>query len=121
MSKLLSPSDKLISYSFVLQVQKKGKAATKTTISRWVRTAIQEAYTARGLEPPQGIKAHDTRGMAASWAQFNNASLADICDTASWSNQCTFATHYQFNLAGNRPSARFGNAVLQTVLDRRPQ
>ena len=100
---------------------KKGKAATKTTISRWVRTAIQEAYTARGQEPPQGIKAHDTRGMAASWAQFNNASLADICDTASWSNQCTFATHYQLNLAGNRPSARFGNAVLQTVLDRRPQ
>ena len=100
---------------------KKGQAATKTTISRWVRTAVQSAYRARDLEPPQGIKAHDTRGVAASWAQFNNASLSDICDTASWSNQCTFATHYQLNLAGNRPSARFGNAVLQTVLDRRPQ
>jgi len=99
----------------------RGHAATKTTISRWVRRCIQEAYIACKQPLPEGIKAHDVRGMATSWAQFNSASLADICDTASWSQGSTFATHYQLNLAGNRPSARFGNAVLQTVLDGRPR
>ena len=100
---------------------RRGYAATKGTISRWVRRCIQEAYKACKKPLPEGLKAHDVRGMAASWAQFHNASLADICDTASWSRDSTFTTHYQLNLAGNRPSARFGNAVLQTVLDGRPR
>jgi hypothetical protein len=82
----------------------RGQAASKATISRWVRTAIQLAYKASGKSLPTGIKAHQT-----------------ICDTASWSNESTFVRHYQLNLAGDEPSARFGNAVLQTVLDGRPQ
>jgi hypothetical protein len=99
----------------------KGRAASKATISRWVRTAIQLAYQTSGHSLPTGIKAHQTRAYSASWAQFNNVSLSDICDTASWGNESTFVRHYQLNLAGDEPSARFGNAVLQTVLDGRPQ
>lgn len=99
----------------------KGKGATKMTIARWVRRCIQEAYKAVGREPPQGVKAHSTRAVAASWAQFNNTSLLDICKTASWSSSCTFATYYQLNLAGNSSTARFAANVLQSVLEGRPR
>jgi integrase len=102
---------------------RKGLPASKPTISRWVRKCIELAYRAGGKMPPTGVKAHDTRAVAASWAQFNNASLPDICNTAQWANTNTFAMHYQLNLAGNEATARFGNAVLQTVFDEegRPQ
>jgi hypothetical protein len=100
---------------------RKGKAAAKATISAWVKKAITLAYKASRKELPTGIKAHQTRGMAATWAQFHNTSLKDICDTASWGDASTFAKHYQLNLSGNVPSARFANAVLQTVLDGRPK
>jgi integrase len=100
---------------------RKGHAASKPTISRWVRSAIREAYKAIGQDPPNEIRAHDTRGVASTWAQFHNATLRDICDTASWEHSSTFVKHYQLNLAVGESSARFGNAVLQTVLDGRPQ
>jgi integrase len=99
------------------QGARKGLPASKPTISRWVRKCIELAYKARGKLPPLGVKAHDTRAVSASWAQFNNASLPDICNTAQWATTNTFALHYQLNLAGNEASARFGNAVLQTVFD----
>ena len=99
---------------------KKGQAAHKMTIARWMRRCIEEAYRATGRDPPTGLKAHSVRATAATWAQFNQTSMADICKTATWSSGCTFATHYQLNLAGNVSTARFAANVLQTVLDRRP-
>ena len=39
---------------------RKGQAASKMTISRWVRTAIKEAYISLGKDPPTGIKPHST-------------------------------------------------------------
>ena len=99
---------------------KKGQAAHKTTIARWMRRGIQEAYRARGMDPPADLRAHQVRGMAATWAQFNHTNLTDICQAATWSSGCTFAKHYQLNLAGNCATARFAANVLQTVLDRRP-
>jgi hypothetical protein len=100
---------------------RKGRAAAKATIAAWVKKAITLAYQALRKPLPTGIKAHQTRGIAASWAQFHNTSLRDICDTASWGDMSTFAKHYQLNLADNVPTARFANAVLQTVMDDRPQ
>jgi hypothetical protein len=96
---------------------KKGGPAAKATISRWVRDCIKLAYSSQNLTLDGGVRAHDTRSVSATWAQFNNASLKDICDTASWSNSSTFATHYQLNIAGSEPSARFAEAVLQTALE----
>ena len=96
---------------------RKGEAASKMTIARWIRTCIQKAYVSLGKPLPTGLKAHQTRSVAASWAQFNGTSMLDICNTATWSDQCTFARHYQLNLAGQSASARFANNVLQTVLD----
>jgi hypothetical protein len=79
------------------------------------------AYKACKKTLPTGIRAHSTRAVATTWAQHNNTSLRDICDTASWSQSSTFTTFYQLNLAGGEASAHFANAVLQTVLDGRPQ
>lgn len=96
---------------------RKGEAASKMTIARWIRVCIQKAYISLGKPLPTGLKAHQTRSVAASWAQFNGTSMLDICNTATWSDQCTFARHYQLNLAGHSASARFANNVLQTVRD----
>ncbi|KAI2661975.1 hypothetical protein H4Q32_007693 [Labeo rohita] len=60
--------------------QQKGKAVSKQRISHWF--AIRMAYEARGLPCPLGIRAHSTRGVAASAALANGASLTDICRAA---------------------------------------
>jgi len=98
---------------------RKGQAASKMTIARWIRTCIEQAYKVQDKDLPSGLKAHQARSVAASWAQFNGTSITDICKTATWSDGCTFARHYQLNLAGQSATARFANSVLQTVLDRR--
>jgi len=97
---------------------KKGQAVSKMTIARWIRCCIQLAYKSQRQPLPTGLKAHQTRSVAATWAQFNGTSLLDICKTATWSDGCTFARHYQLNLAGHSATAKFANSVLQTVLNR---
>ncbi|KAI2648125.1 ORF V: Enzymatic polyprotein [Labeo rohita] len=62
--------------------QQKGKAVSKQRISHWLVDAIRMAYEARGLPCPLGIRAHSTRGVAASAALANGASLTDICRAA---------------------------------------
>ena len=98
---------------------RKGLAASKMTIARWIRTCIERVYKTLDDTLPSGLKAHQTRSVAASWARFNGASISDICKTATWSDRCTFARHYQLNLAGRSATASFANSVLQTVLDDR--
>jgi hypothetical protein len=102
------------------QGKNKGQKASKATISRWVRRCIEVSYHKLGKELQGPVTAHSTRGMATTWAKFNNVSMDVICDTAAWGQPSTFTRHYQLNLAGAEPSARFANAVLQTVLDGRP-
>ncbi|KAL0173947.1 hypothetical protein M9458_029915, partial [Cirrhinus mrigala] len=77
--------------------QQKRKAVSKQRISHWlvdaIRTAYQ-AYQARGLPCPLGVRAHSTRGVAASAALANGASLTDICRAAVWATPNTFARFY---------------------------
>ncbi len=47
---------------------KKGLPAAKQTLSRWIVDAIIVAYESSDLPSPLGVKAHSTRGMAASKA-----------------------------------------------------
>ncbi|KAL0146715.1 hypothetical protein M9458_058055, partial [Cirrhinus mrigala] len=51
--------------------QQKGKAVSKQRISHWLVDAIRTAYQARGLPCPLGVRAHSTRGVAASAALAN--------------------------------------------------
>lgn len=61
----------------------KGKPVSSQRLSHWIVEAISLAYTCRGLQPPQGMMAHSTRGVATSWALFRGVSVQDICAAAS--------------------------------------
>ena len=88
--------------------QRKGHPITKVRLSQWVVEAIQLAYAERGVQPPEGLRAHSTRGMSASWALAKGASLQDVCTAASWSSPSTFATYYNLDVA----SSGIAHAVL---------
>ncbi|KAL0198644.1 hypothetical protein M9458_007184, partial [Cirrhinus mrigala] len=84
--------------------QQKGKAVSKQRISHWLVNAIRMAYLARGLPCPLEVRAHSTRGVTASAALANGASLTDICRAAGWATPNTFARFY--NLRTEPVSAR---------------
>ncbi|CAM4495492.1 unnamed protein product [Leuciscus chuanchicus] len=56
------------------------------------------AYEAKGVQPPGGIRAHSTRGLAASWALFRGVPLQDICSAASWASPHTFERYYRLDV-----------------------
>ncbi len=70
---------------------KKGLSASKQTLSRWIVDAIIVAYKSSDLPSPLGVKAHSTRGMAASKAFLAGVPIQDICDAAGWSTPLTFS------------------------------
>ncbi|KAI2654617.1 GTPase HflX [Labeo rohita] len=92
--------------------QQKGKAVSKQRISHWLVDAIRLAYQARGLPCPLGVRAHSTRGVTASAALANGASLTNICRAADWATPNTFARFY--NLRMEPVSARVLNASSST-------
>ncbi len=68
---------------------RKGLAASKHTISHWVRDAISLAYEVRG---------HSTRGVASSTTLFRGVPLEDICMVAGWSSPHTFVRFYNLDV-----------------------
>ena len=50
------------------------------------------------LEPPRGLRAHSTRGVATSCALFRGISIQEICAAASWSSPHTFARFYRLDV-----------------------
>ena len=91
-----------------------GRAA-KSTIAGWVREAISGTYKYLSTSEREelGIRAHDTRGIAASWAQLAGVSITDIMDAAAWRTPVTFAKHYLKDLPNLK--GRFGQAILTTA------
>lgn len=53
----------------------------------------------QGLQPPEGLQAHSTRGLAASWALFRGVFLQDVCAAASWSSPLSFVCFYMLNVS----------------------
>ncbi len=76
---------------------KKGLPASKQTLSRIV-DAIIVAYESSDLLSPLGVKAHSTRGMAASKAFLAGVPIQDICDAAGLSTPLTFVRFYNLDL-----------------------
>ena len=79
------------------------------TLAGWIVNTIKAAYPvgqAPGIDP----KAHDLRGISASWAKFNHASLEDIVNAAAWKTPTTFASCYVKDVVGSE--SRFGVKVL---------
>jgi hypothetical protein len=75
-----------------------GNPISKQRLSHWLVEAISLAYESKGVQPPEGIRAHSTRGMAASWALFKGVSLQDICAAASWASPHTFVRYYRLDV-----------------------
>lgn len=80
----------------------KGKPITKQRLSHWIVEAIALAYSAKGLEPPDGLRAHSTRGTATSWALFKGISLREVCEAASWASPTTFIRFYRLDVTAPR-------------------
>ncbi|KAI2649174.1 Ketol-acid reductoisomerase (NADP(+)) [Labeo rohita] len=66
------------------------RAALWQTLSRWIVDAISTAYESSDLPLPLGVKAHKTRGMAASKALLAGVPMQDICNAAGWSTPLNF-------------------------------
>ncbi|KAL0177259.1 hypothetical protein M9458_026153, partial [Cirrhinus mrigala] len=76
---------------------KKGRPATKQTLSRWIVDAISSAYESSDLPSPLGVKAHSTRAMTASRALMLGVPIQDICNAAGWYMPLTFVRFYNLD------------------------
>uniref|UniRef100_A0A6I8RZ83 Tyr recombinase domain-containing protein n=1 Tax=Xenopus tropicalis TaxID=8364 RepID=A0A6I8RZ83_XENTR len=94
---------------------RRGQAASKTSIARWITEAIRRAYLTKGKPLPKGIRAHSTRAIGASWAWHNSASLDQICKAATWSSVHTFTKFYRIDTFASA-EASFGRKVLHAVV-----
>ncbi len=77
---------------------KRGRPASKQTLSRWIVDAITVAYESSDLPSPLGVKAHSTRSVAASKAFLAGVPMQDICGAAGWSTPLTFVRFYDLDL-----------------------
>ena len=84
---------------------------SRDTISRWLVSAIRAAGDEALSQDP--IRAHDTRGIAASWALFNGASLKDITQAAYWATPNTFISCYLTDVLAAEP--HFGLSSLRAA------
>ena len=94
---------------------RQGHRATRRTIARWLKEAIEKAYSLGGIPIPEGIKAHSTRSMAASQAERAGATPEQTCKAATWSSFATFVRHYRVDLWSAKDQT-FGRKVLQAVV-----
>ena len=84
------------------------RAVSADTISRWIVEAVKSAGDPVILH--QTVRAHDTRGLAASWALFRGVPMEDIMKAAYWSNPNTFISCYLSDVLGDESS--FARATL---------
>ena len=87
--------------------------ANKTTVSNWIKEAIGSAYKNASEGDFTRFRAHDTRGVAATWAHVSGMPLDSILRAAGWKARSTFVRHYLKRLPGGRPS--FSESVILTA------
>jgi hypothetical protein len=61
-------------------------------------------------ESKSGIRAHDTRRFATSWALFNGATSDGILQTAHWTTETTFTAFYVKDVP--QREVRFGKLLV---------
>ncbi|XP_069107780.1 uncharacterized protein [Argopecten irradians] len=82
-------------------------AASKATISRWVKETLQKS----GIDTTI-FKAHSTRAASTSAAMRGNVPLETILKTAGWNKDCVFRKFYQKPILCDNSSSEFGLTVL---------
>lgn len=63
-------------------------------LSHWLCEAISQAYLSFGMDPPESIRPHSTRGISSSTALHGGMSVEYICTAISWSSPCSFIQLY---------------------------
>ena len=86
---------------FIAYKQGYDKEIHANTISSWVKNTILLAYESMTDEDKRlmGVKAHQVRAMAASWALQKNVSMENIMVACSWKSHNTFTQYYLKDMA----------------------
>ena len=86
---------------FIAYKQGHKKEIAPNTLSHWIRNTILQAYAECSEEDRRvlRVRAHDVRGMAASWARCRQASTEAIMAACSWKAHNTFTHFYLKDLA----------------------
>ena len=92
--------------------QNAGKPVSKKRISQWLKMVIQDCYERKNLDAPEGVKGHQVRKQATSWADMAGVEPQKICDAATWRSQSVFARHYKLDLLHGARSD-FGRQILR--------
>lgn len=92
---LKKTQDKRTDAALFISSQKPYRQVSKDTVSRWVK----EMMTNAGID--QNFVSHSSRSAASSYAKTKGVSLREICDACGWSNEKTFAIHYQKEILGH--------------------
>ena len=93
------------SQQLFVQSKRPHAGVTRATISRWIADLIKEV-----VADPEGIRAHDVRGQAASKAWFAHVPLEEIMRAATWKTPTTFVSTYMVDTVSAERS--FSRTVL---------
>ena len=88
-----------------ISTQKPFKAASKSTISRWVKTTLTRAGINTNIYKP-----HSTRSASTSAAAASDLDITHILKTANWSRATTFAKYY------SKPITEGNGAFMKAIL-----
>ena len=86
--------------------------ASMDTISRWIVRAIRAAGNS-ALMPEATPRAHDTRGVSASWALFAGVGQEEILRAAFWNTPNTFISCYLTDVPASEMA--FSQAALSSA------
>nr|XP_010790957.1 PREDICTED: uncharacterized protein LOC104963955 [Notothenia coriiceps] len=67
-----------------------GQPLSAQRLSHWLCEAVSQAYVSSGVDPPENIKAHSTRGISSSTA-LHGGIVSDVRDPAVRSPACLHA------------------------------
>ena len=80
---------------FVSPTESKKSYISVSSISRWIKNVIREAYCSPEVTgQPDNVRAHEVRAWATSLAWANNTSLKDLMEAAYWFGRPTFFQFY---------------------------
>ena len=99
---------------FMSYNQSYGKDIRVTTISRWIKTLVVQAYkfaqTTPAVDSPLPLvrpRAHEVRAWASTLA-FRTVSLPELLAAASWRNPDTFISHYLRDVSRRKDDGTWG-------------
>ena len=85
-----------------------GQPVSKQRISKWLQELVRDCYKREGLEPPGGVKGHQVRKQATSWADLAGVDPATICQAATWRTSkgisTMFGKYYKLDLLRSNTS-----------------